>query len=123
MFRKTLMKAGLTVIHTTGDSDTKIISEGLSSARNSNTTVIGEDTDLLALLLHHVCAEMKNIFFKSFKPKVFKIWDLKEAQTIIGKDILCKHIAYFFSMHLVVVIPHHDHFLLENKLLKDLNKI
>ena len=36
-----------------GDADLVIVKTGISLASKSTVTIIGEDTDLLALLLHH----------------------------------------------------------------------
>ena len=93
---KKLDKAGIRVYHADGDADTKIISEALSSARQINTTVIGEDTDLLVLLLHHVDENMKSVFFKSLRSNESQVWDIKKAQIIIGTDAY-RHIFFLHA--------------------------
>ena len=48
-----LEKDGCQVLHAQGDADTLIVRTAVSCAINKTTVVIGEDTDLLVLLLHH----------------------------------------------------------------------
>jgi len=42
------------ILHATGDADTLIVRTALKTSTDSTTFVIGEDTDLLVLLCHHV---------------------------------------------------------------------
>lgn len=50
-------KHGCTVYHADGDADVDIVRAAVSSSRNATTTVIGEDTDLLILLLYHASVQ------------------------------------------------------------------
>ena len=52
-----------------GDADVEIALAAVSSARNQQTTLIGEDTDLLILLLFHAPNDLpgKRLFFRSDK--------------------------------------------------------
>ena len=48
-----LKEKGLTVLHSTGDADLKIIQTAISISRLSRTVLVDEDTDLLILLLYY----------------------------------------------------------------------
>ena len=56
-------KAGISVVHAEGDAYCVIAREALLSASEHATHVVGEDTDLLVLLLFHVKSNMKNVYF------------------------------------------------------------
>ena len=45
-----------------GDTDVQIVSKALELAEEKNTVLVGEDTDLLVLLLHHSKSK-KKIYF------------------------------------------------------------
>ena len=48
-----LVDSGIKVKHSDGDADSDIIFSALTQASKSSITVVGEDTDLLILLLWH----------------------------------------------------------------------
>ncbi|KAH3821386.1 hypothetical protein DPMN_123150 [Dreissena polymorpha] len=55
---------GYRCVHTVHDSDRLIVETSLKLVETSNVTIIGEDTDLLVLLLHYNTPS-KSVFFKS----------------------------------------------------------
>lgn len=59
--------------HAKGDADCLIVAKALVSAKESATVVVGEDTDLLVLLLHHVEPTMHDVFFTSGSYKKTKL--------------------------------------------------
>ena len=58
-----LTKTGITVNHASGDADLLIAQTALKSAKDYPTILIGEDTDLLVLALHHFTNE-KTLYFR-----------------------------------------------------------
>jgi hypothetical protein len=57
---------------------------------SSEVIVIGEDTDLLALLIHHVNQQCRCVIFKSDKMainKKIKIWNIQQTKGFLGEDI------------------------------------
>ena len=68
--------------HAKGDADTLIVSVALQKASSENLVpvgVVGDDTDLLALLLFHRKHDVNDIFFISDSKKG------REGKTIAGK--------------------------------------
>ena len=57
-----LHTAGCTVLQAPNDADTLIVDTALKISRSESVTVIGNDTDLLVLLLYHFQSSMKDIF-------------------------------------------------------------
>jgi len=84
-----LTSDGINVLHAQGDADTMIVDTAINLARQNPTTVIGEDTDLLVLLLHHHTADLKQIQFRSDSKstKTVKIWDIEATQTALGTEL------------------------------------
>ena len=54
LLSETLMKLGIQIHHAKDDADCLIVKTTLDVAASSTTVLIGEDTDLLVLLLYHV---------------------------------------------------------------------
>jgi hypothetical protein len=82
LIREEMVNRGCTVIQTEGDADVVIAKTAVNSALEHPTTLIGEDTDLLILLLHFSDADGKPLYFKSDNqsrniPKVYFINRLK----------------------------------------------
>ena len=54
MFGTQLSASGISVKHSDGDADVDIISSALTVANTCPVTLLGEDTDLLIILLWHL---------------------------------------------------------------------
>ena len=79
---------GIKVQHASGDADLPIVAAALEIASKTSVTVVGEDTDLLVLLLYHyVITSHKEVYLFSNISK--KAWDIKKAKQMIGYDT-CK---------------------------------
>jgi len=50
--------------HGPGDADLLIVQKAVESATTTNTLLIGDDTDLLILLIYHTNLESHDLFFK-----------------------------------------------------------
>ena len=56
-------------------SDVLIIQTAIQSLSTANTVVVGEDTDLLILLLHHANMDSKELYFRSESKQNAKKYD------------------------------------------------
>lgn len=93
-----LKETGCHVIFSTGDADLDIIQTAISVSETSPATVIGEDTDLLILLLHHAPSPPRNeIYFRSEKMLSKKrVWNIHCVQQCLGKRI-CMDILFIHA--------------------------
>ena len=86
------------VFHADADADFLIVQKAIESAERIDTVLIGEDTDLLVLLLYHTNLEKKDIFFPP-EPKqgsALRVWNIKEAKEKLG-PYKCKHILFLHA--------------------------
>ncbi len=64
------------------DADVLIVLTAVASARHKETVLIGDDTDLLVLLLHHADMDAHEVFLKSEPKKSAqqnKIWCIRQS--------------------------------------------
>ena len=54
------------------DADVLIVQTTIASAKSKDTILVGDDTDLLVLLLHHAYIEWNDIFLSLESTKAFK---------------------------------------------------
>ena len=87
------------------DADVLIVLTAVASARHTETVLVGDDTDLLVLLLHHVEMDAHEVLLKS-KPKKSaqqnKIWCIRQSKQLLGPDA-CDHIYSSFMQSMVVM--------------------
>ncbi|MPC60671.1 hypothetical protein E2C01_054727 [Portunus trituberculatus] len=57
-----LEKAGVNLHHSAGDADYYIVSTACIITKRTSVAVVGEDTDMLVLLLHHLSPRHHVIF-------------------------------------------------------------
>ena len=77
MISDELKERGCTVVNSIGDADVDIVRAAGESSLLHTTTLIGEDTDLLVLLLHYAQRDSKGVYFRSDKSKAdgsFKVY-------------------------------------------------
>ena len=79
LLSETLMKLGFQIHHAKDDADCLIVKATLDVASSSTTVLIGEDTDLLVLLLYHVTDNLHGVYFMPSGRKA-KLWDIKTAR-------------------------------------------
>jgi len=60
-----LRKENCHVIQAEGDADVDLVRAAVKMSSNKSTTLIGEDTDLLILLLYHGRPDCKDLYFRS----------------------------------------------------------
>ena len=66
-------------------SDVLIIQTAIQSSSTANTVVVGEDTDLLILLLHHANMDSKELYFgpePKQNAKKVRLWNINEFTKI-----------------------------------------
>ena len=84
----TMNQANLHAIQSSGDADLLIVQTAIELAVTRPAVVIGEDTDLLILLLHHVKPDCNDIFFTSEQKSrarcPAKFWDIKYSKSKLG---------------------------------------
>ena len=90
---------GCDVFHATSDADVLIVQKAIESADNQDTTLVGDDTDLLVLLLYHTKLTSYNLFFAPEPRKNAKkrVWDIKKAKNNLG-PFTCKHILFLHAL-------------------------
>ena len=65
LLTKKFQDKGISVINGSDDADTLIVQTAIRKSALSDVTVIGRDTDLLALLWHYVQKNDNNVYFQS----------------------------------------------------------
>ena len=90
LLSENLEHAGYATRHAKGDA-VMIVDTTITKARGQMTVLIGEDTDLLVLLLYHAEMDAKELFFRP-EPRqrdmtVRKLWDMKKTKTVLGRNV------------------------------------
>ena len=85
------------VHHSNGDADTLIVTATLKSAETKPTVLIGDDTDLLVLLLAHADLSHESVFFapepKKRQKKQSRVWDIHFLKKKLG-NVLCRRLLF-----------------------------
>ncbi|KAK6191116.1 hypothetical protein SNE40_002860 [Patella caerulea] len=96
-----LKSDGNHVRHASGDADVLIVPTAIESAQHHDTVLIGEDTDLLVLLFHHIKDAKNKVFFttepKKMSLKPTKCWDITTARSLLGPS-LCEHLLFLHAV-------------------------
>ena len=88
------------VLQAEDDADLLIAKTALAVAEHQTTVVIGEDTDILVLLCHHIKDNHMQIIFRSGKQshgKGCKTWDINKTAQMLGKDV-CKLLPFVHAL-------------------------
>ena len=95
-----LRKRGCTVVNAPGDADVLIVKAAVEKSLQHTTTVIGEDTDLLVLLLYYAHDVNKGLYFRSDKSKShgnFTVYDINCLKEFLGQDI-CSQLLFIHAV-------------------------
>jgi hypothetical protein len=86
---QSLEQNGCTVLYARGDADTLIAKTAIDKSLHGPVAVIGEDTDLLVLLIHYIDPITSNdvIFYSDRQSKENKIWDIRRTYLILPRNI------------------------------------
>ena len=95
-----LERAGCSIDQATHDADVLIVQTAVASAQTKDTVLIGDDTDLLILLLHHVKMDAHELFMapepkQSTKRK--RVWCIKQSRELLGPK-LCDHLLFVHAI-------------------------
>lgn len=86
-----MVEKGIKTKHADADADVLIALTAIESAKTKPTVLLGEDTDLLVLLLHHADVTSNSLIFKSGNvSKVnthIKIWDILKTKVLLGEEL------------------------------------
>ncbi|KAG7165603.1 hypothetical protein Hamer_G013102 [Homarus americanus] len=91
-----LQKKGCTVINALGDADMDIVKAAIKASQHQLTTLIGEDTDLLILLLYNAEANSRGLYFRSDKSTVPKVYNISEMKQVLGSD-MCSQLLFIHT--------------------------
>ena len=90
-----LRKSGCHVVESEGDADLEIVQAAIALASLSSTTLIGEDTDLLVLLLYHTHVS-DDLYFRSDRGKG-PAFDIKAMKEILKVEI-CDRLLFVHAI-------------------------
>lgn len=86
-----LEQSGCEIKHAKGDADVLIVQTAVESAKSKASVLVGDDTDLLILLLYHVDMNSHQVYFKpepkSTSTKLARVWDIKACKTKLGLQL------------------------------------
>lgn len=87
-------------LHAPGDADLLIVKTAVESASKHQTALVGDDTDLLVLLLYYVQMDSFSIYFtprhKSNTKKAI-VWDIQQTKRKLGENI-CHNILFLHAI-------------------------
>lgn len=93
-----LREKGCNVVNCAGDADTEIVSVTIAASEYGSTTLIGEDTDLLVLLLYHMKPDRKSVFFRSDNKSrsQIRVYNINKLKILLG-PALCSHLLFIHA--------------------------
>ncbi|KAG1664151.1 hypothetical protein GQR58_019964 [Nymphon striatum] len=86
--------------HAAGDADLLIVQKAVESAATTDTVLIGDDTDLLILLIYHTNLKSCDMFFKPEPKKNVKkprVWNMKYVKQQLEPDV-SQHIFFMHAL-------------------------
>ena len=99
MLRQKLAKCGCTTLQADGDADVLIVKTAVETSENKNTTLVGDDTDILVLLFYLYNLSNKDLIFRP-EPKAntrSREWRMKHVKTQLGEQ-LCRDILFLHAL-------------------------
>ena len=88
------------VVNAHGDADVDIVKTAVKTSLQHTTTLIGEDTGLLVLLLYYAQGEVMNVYFRSDKPKadgIIEVYHINRIQEVLGHE-MCSQLMFIHAM-------------------------
>src|SRR6218665_3942397 len=71
-----------------------IVKAAVEMSSHKSTTLIGDDTDLLVLLLYHAASDCKDLYFRSDKDKLKPyVYNIKVLKKLLGDDV-CSNLMF-----------------------------
>ena len=100
MLSSYLQKVNCQTYHSQADADLLIVQKAVVSARNVNTVLVGDDTDLLILLCFHTEMDAHDLFFQP-EPRANltrrRVWNIKVLKEKLGEDV-CNNILFIHTI-------------------------
>ena len=91
LLSKRLEQAGCEIHQARGDADVLIVQTALTSAAERETVLIGDDTDLLVLLIYHAKNVRHNVFFRPemrrASQKENRCWNIPAMRSLLGSVV------------------------------------
>ena len=99
MLGNELQMNGCSVFHEKADADYSIVQKTIQYTDTQAAVLVGDDTDLLILLLYHAGNLGRKVYFASEPKKNSKsrVWDISEIQMKLG-PYLCNQMLYIHAM-------------------------
>ena len=100
MISDQLTERDCSVVNAHGDADVDIVKTAVETSLQHFTTLIGEDTDLHALLLYYTQGEDINLYFRSDKPKAdgtIEVYHINRIQEVLGHE-MCSQLMFIHVM-------------------------
>jgi hypothetical protein len=95
-----LEQAGCLTIKASGDADVLITQTAILASKSTNTALVGDDTDLLVLLLYHTDMNGCQLFFRpepKQNAKKPRLWNIKMAKEKLG-FCLCSQLLFIHAI-------------------------
>ena len=94
-------KAGCSTIHAKADADVPIVETVIQVAKSTTAVLVGDDTDLLVLLLYHVDMDGNEVFLrpepKATTTKKMRFWNIKRSEETFGMHI-CTNLPFVHAI-------------------------
>ena len=100
MLSMKLVERSCKTYHASGDTDLLIVQKSVESASAVNTVLVGDDTDLLILLIYHASLDSCSLFLKPEPRKSTKkslVWNIHAVKKQLGPDI-CSSILFLHAI-------------------------
>ena len=100
MLSAELDKSNCKTYHASGDADLLMVQKAVQSAATSTTVLVGEDTDLIALLCYHASLDSHDLFFSpepKKNTKKLRIWNIRATKEKLGQNI-CNNILFIYAI-------------------------
>ncbi len=82
-----LQLSGCQVLYSEADADLLMVQTAVNTATLANTVLVGDDTDLLILLIFHADLSRYSIFMQSDTKSKHKLWNIKHVKAQLGATI------------------------------------
>ena len=100
MISDQLRERDCTVVNAHGDADVDIVKMAVEPSLKHTTTLIGEDTDILVVLLYYAQGDVMNLYFRSDKPEAdgtIEVYHINRIQEVLGHEI-CSQLMSIHAM-------------------------
>ena len=115
LLSRQLESTGSKVFMAKADADLLIVNKAIEAAETRNTVLVGDDTDLLVLLLHHLLPIENKIYFAPQPKKIQRaVSGTSNKFNMIWGRLLAS--IYYFCMHFLAVIQRLGSMVLEKDL-------